>query len=208
MPFIAIREDGTGRVYINDYDDPKVALDGVEFVCQDCAAPMIIRAGDFVTPHFAHVPGHNERPCWYRRVGESEVHMEAKRRIADALEKSPYFQGAKIEVEYPVDTDAGRRYIDVYMELPDGRRYANEAQISGQTIAAFVERSQAYRTLGLEPVWWLGGTARTSENLAWVKGHCPYVGELDIQQYTHTLIDERFTDNRPASNGGQRDGYR
>jgi len=145
MPFIAIRNDGEGRVYINEYDNPKVALNGVEFACQDCGAPMIIRSGDFVQPHFAHMPGYEDRPCWYRREGESEVHREAKQRIASALANSPYFAGAEIEVEYPIDTAAGRRYIDVYMELPDGRRYAHEAQISGQTIAAFEERRRIDR---------------------------------------------------------------
>lgn len=208
MPFVAVREDGEGRVYINDYENPKVALDGVAFNCQDCGAPMIIRSGEFVSPHFAHRPGYETRPCWYRRENESEVHRQAKRRIADALRNSDYFAGCQIDIEYPIDTPTGRRYIDVYMELPDGRRYAHEAQISGQSIAAFIERSQAYRSVDLNPVWWLGGAARTPENIAWVKGHCDYLGELDVRAYTHTLIDEQYPGGGASanrhSNGGSR----
>lgn len=208
MPFIAIRNDGEGRVYINEYDNPKVALNGVEFACQDCGAPMIIRSGDFVQPHFAHMPGYEDRPCWYRREGESEVHREAKQRIASALANSPHFAGAEIEVEYPIDTAAGRRYIDVYMELPDGRRYAHEAQISGQTIAAFEERTKAYRSANLNPVWWLGGAAQTQENIAWVKSNCDYVGELSIKRYEHTLIDERYDGSQDTTYGnGKNGGY-
>ncbi|MFZ1539225.1 MAG: competence protein CoiA family protein [Chromatiaceae bacterium] len=201
MPFVAIREDGGGRVYIDEFDNPKVALDGVEFACQDCRSPMVIRSGDFVAPHFAHKPGYEDRPCWFRRAGESEVHLDAKRRIANALKSSPFFAGAHVEIEYPVDTAAGRRYIDVYMELPDGRRYAHEAQISGQSIAAFTERTQAYRSLGFEPVWWLGGSARTSENQAWVKGNCTFLGDLEIRSEPHVLIDERADDYRRSSYG-------
>lgn len=206
MPFIAIRKDGEGRVYINEYDNPKVALNGVEFVCQDCGTPMIIKSGDFIQPHFAHMPGYEDRPCWYRREGESDVHREAKQRIAQALANSPYFEGAEIEVEYPIDTAGGRRYIDVYMELPDGRRYAHEAQISGQTIASFEERTKAYRSANLNPVWWLGGAARTQENIAWVKSNCDYVGELNIQRYEHTLIDERYDGGQDATYGNSKNG--
>ena len=191
MPFVAIREDTRRKVDITDYESPKVALGGVSFVCRDCAAPMVIRSGDFVSPHFAHKPGYEDRPCWFRRVAESEAHREAKRRIAAALTNSDFFKGGRVEIEYPIDTEAGRRYIDVYMELPDGRRYAHEAQISGQGIAEFAERSQAYRSQGLEPVWWLGGPARTRENIVWVKQHCAWLGELDITYQEHVIIDER-----------------
>ncbi len=195
MPFIAIRNDGKGRVYINQYDDPKVALSGIELACQDCGSPMTIKAGEYVAPHFAHMPGYEDRPCWYRREGESDVHREAKGRIAAALGRSEHYRDAAIEIEYPVDTAKGRRYIDVFMETTDGRRYAHEAQLSGQSIEAFIERSQAYRSLGIEPVWWLGGYARTQENIAWVKGNCSFLGELEIQAYTHVLIDERGDGN-------------
>ena len=209
MPFIAIREDGAGRVYINDFDDPKTALAGVEFYCQDCRAPMYIRAGDYVRPHFAHMPGYDDRPCWYKREGESDLHREAKQRIAAALAGSEVFAGGQIEIEYPVDKPQGRRYVDVYIELPDGRRYAHEAQLSGQTIAAFAERTAAYRAVGLNPVWWLGNAARTTENITWVKSHCDYVGELEVRTSTRTLIDERYDDNEgtPYGGNGRREPY-
>ena len=63
MPFVAIREDEGGRVYIDQYENPRQAFSGIEFYCQDCQAPMTIRMGDIVRAHFAHKPGYEDRPC-------------------------------------------------------------------------------------------------------------------------------------------------
>ena len=115
MPFVAIRTDKNTRVYIGEYSEPKSFLYGLEFVCQDCGMPMHIRAGDFVRPHFAHMPGRDERPCFYKSTGESEMHLLAKFMIAEQLAAHRSYRDAVIEVEYPIDTTTGRRYIDVYM---------------------------------------------------------------------------------------------
>ena len=192
MPFIAIRDDGQGRVYIGDFDNPRAALEGVGLACQDCGAPMIIRSGDIVRAHFAHRPGYEDRPCWYRTTGETDAHRSAKQSIAAALRRAPAYQGALIEVEYPVTTPRGRRYIDVFMELPDGRRFAHEAQLAAQSMSQFYERSTAYRTAGLIPVWWLGQEADTNENRRWCESQCDLVGRIEIEMYRPVLISEEY----------------
>lgn len=192
MPFIAIRDDGQGRVYIGGFDNPRAALEGVGLVCQDCGAPMIIRSGDIVRAHFAHRPGYEDRPCWYRTTGETDAHRSAKQSIAAALRRAPAYQGALIEVEYPVTTPRGRRYIDVFMELPDGRRFAHEAQLAAQSISQFDERTTAYRTAGLIPVWWLGQEADTNENRRWCESQCDLVGRIEIEMYRPVLISEEY----------------
>lgn len=192
MPFVAIRDDGEGRVYIGQYDNPRAALHGVELSCQDCQSPMIIRAGDIVRAHFAHKPGYEDRPCWFRRQGETESHQAAKQLIASALERSPAYAGAVIEIEYPIDTPRGRRYIDVYMELPDGRRFAHEAQLANQSIGDFSDRTAAYRSAGIIPVWWLGHEADTTENRRWCESQCDLVGRIELQTVRPRIINERY----------------
>ena len=195
MPFVAIREDGGGRVYIDQYENPRQALSGVEFYCQDCQAPMTIRMGDIVRAHFAHKPGYEDRPCWFRTSGETEAHMASKRGIAAALARSPFFASGHIEVEYPIETATGRRYIDVYVELPDGRRFAHEAQLASQSIDQFERRTGAYRSVGLIPVWWLGQSANTRENRAWCEGQCDYIGTITISRERAQIISEHYDAN-------------
>lgn len=206
MPFVAERVDGEGRVCINDYDNPRQAFEGIEFVCPDCHVPMLIRAGEVTRPHFAHYPGYEHRPCYWRAYAESETHMEAKRMIANALRRSPVFRDGKIEIEYKVDTAIGRRYVDVYLEMPDGRRFAHEAQLAGQSIADFKRRTEAYQSIDLIPVWWLGGMANTEENVAWCDSNCPYVGRIGTSRDRPQIINERYDDqgNLISGNGWAR----
>lgn len=195
MPFIAVRQDTGERVYLNKFDNPREALAGVEFECQDCATPMIIRMGDIVRAHFAHKLGYEDRPCWFRSAGETEAHLSAKQSIAAALMRSEWFTGARVELEYRIETAAGRRYIDVYMELPDGRRFAHEAQLANQSIAQFTQRTQDYKDAGLIPVWWLGQSVDSIENRSWCENHCDYVGRITIENYRPVLINERYADD-------------
>lgn len=202
MPFIAVRKDVGERVYLNKFDNPKEALAGVEFECQDCNAPMIIRMGDIVRAHFAHKPGYEDRDCWFRSAGETEAHLSAKQSIAAALVRSEYFRGAKVELEYRIETAAARRYIDVYMELPDGRRFAHEAQLANQSIAQFAQRTQDYKDAGIIPVWWLGQSVDSIENRTWCENHCDYVGRIVVESYRPILINERYADDGTITNSG------
>ena len=198
MPFVAIRDDDqAARVYIGDYEDPRHAFDGVRFVCTDCRAPMGIRMGEIVRAHFYHLPDKESRPCYWRTYAESEQHMACKRLIAKYLkEDSELFHGGLIEIEYPVTTpDGRRRYIDVYCETPDGRRFAHEIQLSPQSLDTFWQRTADYRSIDLETIWWLGGAAKTRENQTWVERECAYGGEITMHTYQN-VVDEVWYDSR------------
>ena len=78
------------------------------------------------------------------------------------------------------------------MELPDGQRFAHEAQLANQSIQDFEERTEAYRSAGIEPVWWLGHAADTESNWSWVHGNCSYFGKVSIETTVYRIIDKHF----------------
>lgn len=187
---MAVKKEDGQRLYIGDFETPKIALADVELACQDCGSPMIIKAGDIVRAHFAHARGYENEECWFRSNPESEIHLNAKQMIANAIKKA--WPNATIDIEHRIETPAGRRYIDVFVELPDGRKFAHEAQVSNQSIERFRERTEAYLSDELIPVWWLGGAANSKENQSWVRSNSYYLGFIGIESYERTLIDERY----------------
>lgn len=197
MPFVALREDTSERIYIGDYEDPRQALGNTALVCSDCRMPMIVKAGAVVCHHFAHKPG-DKRPCYWRDGGgESPEHMLAKRALIEYLNNEPKpFGDCVIEIEYPVTTRGGKaRYIDVYVETQDGERYAHEIQLSRQSLDEFDTRTADYRAIDIEPIWWLGGAAGTSENRIWCERNCYYVGEVSMGAFARTIDTAKFNTN-------------
>lgn len=193
MPFVALRNDTSERVYIGDYDDPRQALGSAELVCSDCRMPMIIKQGAVVCHHFAHKAG-DKQPCYWREHSESPEHMLAKRAVIAYLNNDPSpFGVCTIEVEYPIATPNGkRRYIDVYVETEDGEQYAHEIQLSRQSLDEFDTRTADYRAVGIEPIWWLGGSTSTNENRIWCERNCYYVGEVSVGSFSRRIDTAQF----------------
>lgn len=196
MPFVALKEDTSERVYIGDYEAPKQALAGAALSCTDCHAPMGIKAGQQVVPHFYHLPG-DKHPCYWRDHAESPEHMEAKRAMVAYLTSDPKpFGDCIVEVEYPITTPGGqKRYVDVYIETEDGERYAHEIQLSPQSLDVFQARTRDYRAVDIEPVWWLGSATATNENRVWCERNCYYVGEVSIGAFSRA-IDTAYFDSK------------
>jgi len=193
MPFVALKESTNERIYIGDYDDPKQALAVTAIVCADCHEPMGVKAGAQVVAHFFHLPG-KKQPCYWRDNSESPAHLMAKRAMAAYLMADPKpFGDCVIEIEYPITTPGGKkRYIDVYIETGDGERYAHEIQLSPQSIDAFEARTRDYRSVDIEPVWWLGGYTSTGENRKWCESNCRYYGEISIGTFARAIDTAKF----------------
>jgi len=75
-----------GALLNGEYCLPCNAEKGLDYVCPECKALVIVRKGNVKVHHFAHKPG--ERDCkFYDHPGESEIHKMSKHIIADLLRK-------------------------------------------------------------------------------------------------------------------------
>lgn len=189
MPFVAMYKDDQGkmkRVDITRFRNPKSELYGKEIVCQACGAPMIVKAGMLVRPHFAHKADYN-RDCAYNNGGggESYEHLIAKQALVDLLSKRDDYTRAKIY--YEVWIPEARRIADVYVVHEDGYCEAHEAQLASIDLSTLDERTRDYTGAGVDVIWWLGKSADTSENRQWCLQNIGGYGVLTFD-YTERRI--------------------
>jgi len=110
-----------GALFNGEYCLPCNSEKGLDYLCPECKASVIIRKGDIKKHHFAHKPG--ERDCkFYDHPGEGAIHKMTKYIIADLLskgkikkivrscpsgcnfeEKLEYEEGDEVVVEYRVN---------------------------------------------------------------------------------------------------------
>ncbi len=75
-----------GALLNGEYCLPCNAEKGLDYICPQCKASVIIRKGDINKHHFSHKPG--KRDCrFYDHPGEGEIHRMAKYIFADLLNK-------------------------------------------------------------------------------------------------------------------------
>lgn len=102
MPFIGVHRETGQRLDITTVEQPRRVLRSGEWVCQLCGAPLIVKAGLVVRPHFAH---HAAAECRtdYRYHPESPAHREAKATLAGLLRQyMAEYTDAQIEYEAPI----------------------------------------------------------------------------------------------------------
>jgi len=123
------------------------AVRGDPFSCRACGAPVVLKRGEVRVAHFAHWP---DAVCPYGS-GMSLAHLEAQRRLADALRA----RGVHAELEAPAPSLAGDRRIDVLAWPPDrpAARIALEVQASELTVEHVAARTRSYEALGIAPLW-------------------------------------------------------
>lgn len=124
MPFIAINKKTDERIDITKLSQPRRDLSASEVVCQLCDAPMIVKAGLIMRPHFAH-----KAKCTsdYRCHPESLEHRIGKKFLADNL---PHVYGKSLDIEplieYPIEEV--RRVADVMWNTRVIRSEASKKQ--------------------------------------------------------------------------------
>jgi len=192
MPFSAeVRKGGEWkRVDITLMDTPKVELLGYEVRCpdEDCHAPLIVKHGAVIAPHFAHKQV-NPACIFSGGGGESQDHIAAKQAIINRLRNSRLYRGAAIDPERILRDGAVKRIADVFVTFPDGTTEVHEAQLSKTTVAETQERSDTYRALGVDTViWWFGRANSGDTSLQqWALRDGGLVGTLDFTMQRVTV---------------------
>ncbi|MFG6115587.1 competence protein CoiA [Halobacillus sp. MO56] len=117
------------------------------YFCPQCKAPVLIRAGSKVVPHFAHFPNSD---CPSSRSGEGIYHHKGKVRLWEWLKS----QGYDVALE---------AYLPEIQQRPDvllhtkKRRIAIEYQCAKIPDSEISMRTKQYLQVGIYPFWILGG---------------------------------------------------
>jgi len=123
-------------------DTPK--LEG-PFICPSCDAPCIVKKGEIVVHHFAHVVSSD---CV--GSGESEKHLKTKLAIYDALDDNPIVK--KIELEWQGLREYGVR-PDIMFKTDNDTKIVIEIQNSNIDMDVIRYRNKTYTELGIFIMW-------------------------------------------------------
>jgi competence CoiA-like predicted nuclease len=159
MPFIAIDKISGKRIDITTIEKPKQTLRDGQFVCQLCEQPMFIRSGDIRITHFYHkAVCHSD--IFVPQERETEEHLFGKKEIARMLREQ--FNNQHVLIEYERPLKEIRRVADILITYPMGWRLAQEIQLSDISEKEIEERTNAYESIGIDVIWWLGKKVRLS----------------------------------------------
>lgn len=181
MPLIAVDADTKDRIDITRYQTPKVDLWQRRFACQVCGSAMIMKAGRYIRPHFAHKP--NAVCLDYKSHPESLEHLEAKAILAQNLASwfSEYTSSVP-ELEVPIPEV--KRIADVLFTFPNGWRVAHEVQLASITTSELQARTNDYLSAGVDVVWWLGKSANSPANRNWCLEYQNVILEIHVDKTT------------------------
>jgi predicted RNA-binding Zn-ribbon protein involved in translation (DUF1610 family) len=110
------------------------------FQCPNCQEAVILRQGIVRVAHFAH---RSTVTCAWT-AGETQMHLQAKQLITDALRRSGY----EAEPEVPL----GAQRADVYAER-EGERFVVELQHTAIDPREMERRTRGYVDMGLNVAW-------------------------------------------------------
>ncbi|EDN4781679.1 hypothetical protein BWQ12_001926 [Salmonella enterica subsp. enterica serovar Braenderup] len=120
------------------------------FTCPECGEPVTLRKGSVKVHHFAH---RNTTTCGYGK-GESELHMDLKMQVYDALRGHPDVS------EVALEAAVGTVRPDVLATIR-GCRVAFEVQLSALGIDDLYRRTAACASQDIAMIWilyWPDGT--------------------------------------------------
>lgn len=116
------------------------------FVCPACKSEVIIKAGNVITPHFAHVA---EVQCPEREGGEGEYHYQGKLLLYE------WFKRQQINVLLEHYLPDIQQRPDLLIEVRD-RQIAIEFQCAKVDPQTIYQRNIGYRRANIIPIWILG----------------------------------------------------
>lgn len=141
----AKRKDGT-LFTIPEQLSPDVlsVMKGAQpYYCPCCDSELIMKAGTIKIPHFAHK---RHATCTASSDSESPYHLLAKRKLFTWFISHGYH--AELEAYFP---DIKKR-ADILVTVGD-KRYALEFQCSTISETLFIERTKAYQSVHITPLW-------------------------------------------------------
>ena len=119
--------------------------------CPLCGAPVVLKAGRVVAPHFAHLPG---ATCSHGDAEpETDRHREGKALLARWIRASVPEAAVTLEA---LIAETGQR-ADLLFTMPDGRRVALEYQCADLSARDWRRRRDLYRSAAVSDLWVLGG---------------------------------------------------
>ncbi|MFC4409490.1 competence protein CoiA [Chungangia koreensis] len=110
------------------------------FFCPQCKGKLILKVGQVVIPHFAHISSNDCSSAFSE--GESADHLAGKQQLYE------FFQSY-----YPVQLEA---VLDKIKQRPDllvNNRFAIEYQCSPIPKDLFDHRNAGYKEIGIKPIW-------------------------------------------------------
>lgn len=110
--------------------------------------------------------------------------------------QDPYCKPHRAEYEKIILLPTGkRRIIDVAFTLPSGDIIAHEMQLSRIDPDELEERSEDYRSVGIDVTWWFGLQAKTDKNIEWYREYFGgYPPTIDFRNNVATLYDNMRTE--------------
>ncbi|RRK11546.1 competence protein [Lactiplantibacillus garii] len=118
-----------------------------QYFCPGCTAPVILKRGAVMVPHFAHQPGSD---CQAFSEGETSEHLRGKAQLAGWFERSGY----QVRLEAPLPQLKQRP--DVLVHRAGTAPLAIEFQCSPLSTQRLWERTVGYRQHGYRVLWLLG----------------------------------------------------
>ncbi|MCK1992847.1 hypothetical protein GW626_05845 [Peribacillus muralis] len=152
----AIKQDGTW-ITLPEKMPPNLLIRlrrSGKYYCPCCKTEMSIKAGSVKVPHFAHKNNHS---CRTSSEPESEYHLKGKRKLFQ------WFSSHDYQVELEAYLPEIKKRADVLATI-GGNRYAIEFQCSNIPEIEFIERTKAYRSIGIKPIWILAAKCLKRKN--------------------------------------------
>ncbi len=113
------------------------------YYCPCCESELILKAGSIKIPHFAHK---SNASCNASAEPESDYHLLAKRQLFTWF--ISYGYDAELETYIP----SIKKRADILVRNGE-KVYAIEFQLSTISEHAFIERTEAYRSVDITPIW-------------------------------------------------------
>lgn len=151
-----------------------------KWYCPSCQAPVILKQGKHVRPHFAHL--RRER-CHGYSEGETAEHLQGKSLLAKWCEQA----GISYELE---------AYLPELNQRPDllvAGKYVIEFQCSQIGLTTFLSRTESYLKYGYTVIWLAGGKLKVDKQLTVLqRGFLAYSQELGHHFFELDVTQEQL----------------
>ncbi|MER2000592.1 MAG: competence protein CoiA family protein, partial [Lysinibacillus sp.] len=156
-----------------DADRLKSLRQQQSFYCPQCLAPLTLKVGRIKIPHFAHLKNSTCEQSFSE--GETYMHVLGKQQLYSFLQE----RNITTKLEYPLKMISQRP--DLFVEY-HGKRYAIEFQYSPIAPDIFLQRTEGYRSVNINPLW-LVQTPKTIDKNFVQKQSVSQFYRLFIEQY-------------------------
>src|SRR5690625_4264644 len=145
-------------VAFNKTDEQLQIIRQKSLFCPNCNAPVILKAGQIMTPHFAHLK-QDDCPNYER---ESEEHLQGK------LHLFKWFKKQKIPISIEHYLSPIKQRVDLLIKV--NKKYvAIEYQCAPISITELMNRTNGLLSLDIIPIWIFGSPYLSNINRQTIK---------------------------------------